>query len=123
VAPAADPATRTYRVKVALLDGRDQALLGMTATVWLTTTEPAGPVIPRSAVFTSHDDPKQPKVWVVDADTVRSTPVTLGTPLDGERIEVAGVAPGQTVVSAGVQRLMEGQAVRVLASANDRSQP
>jgi RND family efflux transporter MFP subunit len=118
VAPAADPATRTYRVKVALLDGRDQALLGMTATVWLTTTEPAGPVIPRSAVFTSHDDPKQPKVWVVDADTVRSTPVTLGAPLDGERIEVAGVAPGQTVVSAGVQRLIEGQAVRVLAASN-----
>ena len=123
VAPAADPATRTYRVKAALLEGREQALLGMTATVWLATTEPAATVIPRSAVFTTHDDPKQPKVWLVDADTVRSTPVTLGTPLDGERIEVAGVAPGQTVVSAGVQRLMEGQAVRVLARANDRSQP
>jgi multidrug efflux system membrane fusion protein len=119
VAPAADPATRTYRVKAALLDGREQALLGMTATVWLKTTEPAATVIPRSAVFTTHDDPKQPKVWLVDADTVRSTPVTLGAPLDGERIEVAGVAPGQTVVSAGVQRLMEGQTVRILAGVAD----
>ncbi|MGZ8217958.1 efflux RND transporter periplasmic adaptor subunit [Methylomagnum sp.] len=123
VAPAADPATRTYRVKAALLEGREQALLGMTATVWLPAKEPAAAAIPRSAIFTTHDDPKQPKVWRVDADTVRSTPVTLGTPLDGERIEVAGIAPGQTVVSAGVQRLIEGQAVRVLASANDRSQP
>ena len=95
----------------------------MTATVWLATTEPTATAIPRSAVFTTQDDPKQPKVWLVDADTVRSTPVTLGAPLDGERIEVAGVAPGQTVVSAGVQLLMEDQAVRVLASANDRSQP
>lgn len=91
VAPAADPATRTYRVKVALLDGREQALLGMTATVWLTTTEPAASAIPRSAVFTSHDDPGKPKVWLVDADTVRSVPVTLGRPLDNKRIEVAGV--------------------------------
>lgn len=120
VAPAADPATRTYRVKVVLLDGREQALLGMTATVWLTTIEPAAPVIPRSAVFTTHDDPNQPKVWLVNAETVRSTPVTLGRALDGERIEVAGVSPGQTVVSAGVQRLIEGQAVRALAAEGGR---
>lgn len=123
VAPAADPATRTYRVKAALLEGREQARLGMTATVWLAATEPAALAVPRSAVFTTHDDPQRPKVWRVEADTVRSIPVTLGTPLDGERIAVTGVAPGQTVVRAGVQRLIEGQAVRVLASANDRSQP
>jgi RND family efflux transporter MFP subunit len=118
VAPAADPTTRTYRVKVALLDGREQALLGMTATVWMPFHELTATAIPRSAVFTTHDDPNQPKVWLVNAETVRSTPVTLGRPLDGERIEVAGVAPGQTVVSAGVQRLLEGQAVRVLATSN-----
>jgi multidrug efflux system membrane fusion protein len=123
VAPAADPATRTYRIKVALLEGREQALLGMTATVWLRSDQPPAIAVPRSAVFTTHDDPRQPKVWLVDAGTVRSAPVTLGTPLDGERIAVTGVAPGQTVVRAGVQRLMEGQAVRILASANDRSQP
>lgn len=123
VAPAADPATRTYRVKVALLDGREQALLGMTATVWLATTEAAAPVIPRSAVFTSHDDPGRPKVWLIDADAVRSVPVTLGRPLEGERIEVTGVEPGQTIVSAGVQRLIEGQAVRVLATTHGGSRP
>ncbi|SMF95670.1 RND family efflux transporter, MFP subunit [Methylomagnum ishizawai] len=123
VAPAADPATRTYRVKAVLLEGREQALLGMTATVWLAATAPAALAVPRSAVFTTHDDPQRPKVWLVEAGAVRSIPVTLGTPLDGERIVVEGVAPGQTVVRAGVQRLIEGQAVRVLASANDRSQP
>ncbi len=123
VAPAADPATRTYRVKAALLEGREQARLGMTATVWLAASAPAVLAVPRSVVFTSHDDPQRPKVWLVESGTVRSVPVTLGTPLDGERIAVEGVAPGQTVVRAGVQRLIEGQAVRVLASANERSQP
>jgi len=119
-APAADPTTRTYRVKLALLDGRKQALLGMTATVWMPFHEPTATAIPRSAVFTTHDDPNQPKVWLVNAETVRSTPVTLGRALDGERIEVAGVVPGQTVVSAGVQRLIEGQAVRALAAEGGR---
>jgi len=118
VAPAADPATRTYRVKAALLEGREQARLGMTATVWLAASAPAALAVPRSAVFTSHDDPQRPKVWLVESGTVRSIPVTLGTPLDGERIAVEGVAPGQTVVRAGAQRLIEGQAVRVLAATN-----
>ena len=118
IAPAADPVTRTYRVKATLLEGRDLARLGMTATLWLPATSPAAPAIPRSAVFTSHAAPRQPMVWRVDtkAGTVRSSPVTLGRPLSGERIEVAGVAPGETIVSAGVQRLIEGQAVRVLAA-------
>ena len=120
IAPAADPATRTYRVKAALLEGRELARLGMTATLWLPATSPASPAIPRSAVFASHAEPQQPKVWRVDmgTGTVRSAPVTLGRPLSGERIEVAGLAPGETIVSVGVQRLIEGQAVRVLAAEN-----
>ena len=118
IAPAADPVTRTFRVKATLLEGRDLARLGMTATLWLPVTYAAAPAIPRSAVFTSHAAPRQPKVWRVDtkAGTVRSSPVTLGRPLSGERIQVAGVAPGEIIVSAGVQRLIEGQAVRVLAA-------
>jgi membrane fusion protein, multidrug efflux system len=123
VAPAADPATRTYRVRASLLEGREYALLGMTATVWLPADGPAACAIPRSAVFTAHDDPGQTKVWRIDAGTVRATPVTLGRPLDRERVEVLGIVPGQTIVSAGVQRIIEGQAVRVLAGTEDRGRP
>ncbi|RQW83742.1 MAG: efflux RND transporter periplasmic adaptor subunit [Methylococcus sp.] len=126
IAPAADPATRTYRVKATLIEGLDLARLGMTATLWLPKPRVASPAIPRSAVFTSHAEPQKPKVWRVDTrtGTVGSTLVTLGRPLSGERIEVAGIAPGETIVSTGVHRLIEGQSVRILdAKASDGRLP
>jgi membrane fusion protein, multidrug efflux system len=115
IAAAADPASRTYRVKATLLEGQDEARLGKTATVWIPLTTPSRIAVPLSAVFTPQNEPGRPRVWVVDeqAGTVGSVPVQLGEALDGERIVVEGVVPGQLVVSAGVQRLAEGQAVRV----------
>lgn len=115
IAAAADPASRTYRVKATLLEGQDEAWLGKTATVWIPLTTPSRIAVPLSAVFTPQNDPERPRVWLVDeeAGSVRSVPVQLGETLDGERIVIAGVMSGQLVVSAGVQRLAEGQAVRV----------
>jgi multidrug efflux system membrane fusion protein len=115
IAAAADPASRTYRVKATLLEGQDEARLGKTATVWIPVTPSPRIAVPLSAVFTSQDEPGRPRVWLVDerAGTGRSVPVQLGEALDGEHIVVAGVVSGQLVVSAGVQRLAEGQAVRL----------
>jgi multidrug efflux system membrane fusion protein len=115
IAAAADPASRTYRVKATLLEGQEEARLGKTATVWIPLTTPPRIAVPLSAVFTPQNEPGRPRVWLVDeeASTVRSVPVQLGESLDGERIVVVGVVPGQLVVSAGVQRLAEGRAVRV----------
>jgi RND family efflux transporter MFP subunit len=115
IAAAADPASRTYRVKATLLEGQDEARLGKTATVWIPVTPSPRIAVPLSAVFTPQNEPGRPRVWLVDeqAGTVRSVPVQLGEALDGERIVVVGVVSGQLVVSAGVQRLAEGQAVRL----------
>ena len=115
IAAAADPASRTYRVKATLLEKQDEARLGKTATVWIPVTTAPRLAVPLSAVFTPQNEPGRPRVWLVDeqAGTVRSVPVQLGEALDGERIVVAGVVSGQLVVSAGVQRLAEGQAVRL----------
>ncbi|HMS83148.1 MAG TPA: efflux RND transporter periplasmic adaptor subunit [Nitrospira sp.] len=114
IASAADPATRTYRVKAALLERQDTAQLGMTATVWVPSNMPARITVPLSAVFTPQNKPAQPHVWLVDepSGTVRSVPIQIGEPLDGEHITVTGLASGQVLVSAGVQRLAEGQVVR-----------
>jgi multidrug efflux system membrane fusion protein len=115
IASAADPASRTYRVKAALLEGQDAAHLGMTATVEIPSSTASRMIVPLSAVFTPQSKPGQPHVWLVDEQTgtVRSVPVQAGEPLDGERIAITGLAPGQLLVSAGVQRLAEGQAVRL----------
>jgi len=115
IAAAADPASRTYRIKATLLEGQDEARLGKTATVWIPVTTAPRIAVPLSSVFTPQDEPGRPRVWLVDerAGTVRSVPVQLGEALDGEHIVVAGVVSGQLVVSAGVQRLAEGQSVRL----------
>lgn len=115
IAAAADPASRTYHAKATLLEGQNDAQLGKTATVWIPLTTSSRITVPLSAVFTSQSEPGRPRVWLVDEQTgtVRSVPVQLGEALDGERIVVEGVVSGQLVVSAGVQRLTEGQAVRV----------
>ncbi|TAN52173.1 MAG: efflux RND transporter periplasmic adaptor subunit [Methylococcaceae bacterium] len=115
IASAADPASRTYRVKATLLEGMDAAQLGMTATVHIAANTASGIAIPLSAVYTPQNQPDHPTVWLVDeqAATVKSVPVRLGEMLAGERIAVEGLAAGQLLVSAGVQRLAEGQAVRL----------
>ncbi|QJD28621.1 efflux RND transporter periplasmic adaptor subunit [Methylococcus geothermalis] len=116
IAAAADPASRTYRVRATLLEGQDIARLGMTANVWVDANGTDGVAIPLSCVFSPQQQPDSPRVWLVDEAklTVKSVPVRLGGTLSGERIAVEGLAPGQLVVSAGVQRLAEGQKVRIL---------
>ncbi|CAD6877510.1 RND efflux system, membrane fusion protein [Methylomonas albis] len=115
IASAADPASRTYRVKASLLEGLDAAQLGMTATVHIAANTASGIAIPLSAVYTPQNQPDHPAVWLIDeqAATVKAVPVRLGETQPGERIVVDGVTPGQLLVSAGVQRLAEGQAVRL----------
>ncbi len=114
IASAADPSSRTYRVKAALLEHHDTAQLGMTATVWVSSNTSSDMTVPLSAVFTPQNQPGQPHVWLVDEQTgtVRSVPVEVGEPLNGEQVAVSGLTSGQLLVSAGVQRLAEGQAVR-----------
>jgi multidrug efflux system membrane fusion protein len=115
ISSAADPASRTYRVKATLLEGMEAAQLGMTATVHINASTSSRIAIPLSAVFTPQNQPDHPSVWLVDEQTAtaRAVPVRLGETLDDERIAVEGLAAGQLLVSAGVQRLAEGQAVRL----------
>ncbi len=118
ISATADPSSRTYRVRATLLEGQEQARLGMTATVWFSSDKNVHIAVPLSAVFTSQAQPKQQKVWLVDemAHTVKAVPVHAGPMLADERISVDGLQPGQLIVSAGVQRLKEGQIVRMPGS-------
>jgi len=115
IAATADPVSRTYRAKVALLEGQDSARLGMTATVWIPSSTPASLTVPLSAVFTSQNQPGQPSVWLVDerTSTVKAVPVQIGDTYSGERVAITGLSAGQLVISAGINRLIEGQTVRL----------
>jgi multidrug efflux system membrane fusion protein len=80
IGAVADSASRTYRAKATLLDGQEQAQLGMTATVWIASDKVEQIAVPLSAVFTSQNQPKQQKVWLVDevSHQVKAIPVQLG---------------------------------------------
>ena len=113
VDPVADPATRTWRARVALRD-RDAAgvALGQTAQVLVPLADAtAGMSVPLAAVQRSGDD--DTAVWVVDPGTgkVSLVPVALG-PYGSERVPVhEGLAPDALVVVAGGHLLREGQQV------------
>lgn len=116
IASTANPASRTFRVKVMLLGERqDSSQLGMTATVEIPLKGRVQIAIPLSAVFNSQSEPGQPRVWLVNGKTatVESKPVQLGEMVGNDRIVVSGLSEGQLIVSAGVQRLLEGQAIRL----------
>lgn len=107
LSPVADPASRTYAARISLEEDRDLAI-GMTAELRVRAPAGALPQIPLSALF--HRDGR-PAVWVLEGDRVRLVEVTTGA-VSGNAVAVtAGLQPGQRVVSAGVQRLEEGQRV------------
>lgn len=118
ISASADPSSRTYRAKATLLEGQQAAHLGMTATVWLTSDKAELITVPLAAVFSSQAQPVQQQIWVIDeaSSTVKATPVQMGSTLPDERVSIEGLQPGQLIVSAGVQRLKEGQAVRLSES-------
>jgi RND family efflux transporter MFP subunit len=112
VAPAADPATRTYGARIAVLQAGEEVELGMSARIAVSAAARDTRIeLPVAAIYSKGDTPN---VWVVDgAGIVHLRPVTTGG-LAGERVLIdSGLAPGDTVVIAGAQLLRAGERVRV----------
>jgi multidrug efflux system membrane fusion protein len=117
IAPNADPATRTFAVKIALVEPDGAVQLGMTANVAL-GERAAGAVItlPLSALTQIEG---QPAVWVVDPQSskVNLRPVQIGAYREDGVTVRAGLKPGEVVVTAGVHKLLAGETVRVVSDA------
>jgi RND family efflux transporter MFP subunit len=113
VSPMADAATRTYQFKVAMPTAQADVKLGQTATV-LFSANSATPriTVPLSAL---NQERGVTSVWVVQQGAVKLVPVTVGGVAGNDVQLVAGVQPGQTVVTAGANLLKNGQKVRLLA--------
>ncbi|WP_246504793.1 efflux RND transporter periplasmic adaptor subunit [Microvirga antarctica] len=113
VATQADPATRTFRVRVGLdLPPREMAL-GASVVGRMALDSATVISVPASALTASGQDPA---IWVVD-------PVTMGVSLrpvvvlrygPSDVTISEGLKPGETVVVAGSQALHPGQVVKVL---------
>ena len=116
ISPAADPASRSFRVKLALASPAPELRLGMTAAVWFEGGAPSGArlsTIPATALFHDGD---APAVWVVrDDETLALRPVSVAR-FDADTVSIAqGLQPGEVVVAQGVHAVSEGQHVRPVA--------
>ena len=112
VAPRADAATGTFRVRVGLIDPPAELRLGSTVTGTTTFDAVTGIEIPATALTRAEGSPA---VWVVDqgAMTVSLRPIEVGRFLPASVAVAGGLAPGDVVVTAGVQALRPGQTVRL----------
>ena len=115
VAPQADATTRTFQVKVGIIDPPQGMELGSTVTGRIKLSAPPGVEIPASALTEANG---RPAVWVVnpqsktvslrEVDILRHDPATV--------VVSQGLEAGDLVVTAGVQTLHPGQKVRLLGA-------
>jgi len=115
ISPSADAVTRTYTVKVTVLDPDTVVQLGMTANVFLKGVQQAQVArLPLTALFQKGTEPA---VWVIDPNTrqVALKPVQVGRYTQDYVTVTGGLSDGDLVVRAGVHKLNAGERVRVLA--------
>jgi len=108
LSPVADPASRTYAARISVQQEDGALAIGMTAELRVRSSGDALAQVPLSALF--HRDGR-PAVWIVENDRVRLQQVATGE-VQGNAVAVtAGLQAGQRIVTAGVNRLTDGQRV------------
>ena len=115
IAPAADPATRTYLAKFSLPGAGESVELGMTATV--TLSDPATTRVARLPLSALYNQGGDPSLYIVDAqgDVTRKA-VAVKSYESNDVVIAGGVDEGSKVVVLGVQKLDPSQKVRVVSS-------
>jgi membrane fusion protein, multidrug efflux system len=112
LAPMTDSATRQYTARVTIVDADPTIELGMTAHVRLAGQRDADVYrLPLTALY--QKDGKS-FVWIVapDSSLVHSREVDVAGVAQDAVMVANGVATGDTIVTAGVHLLFEGQHVR-----------
>ncbi|HWP97218.1 MAG TPA: efflux RND transporter periplasmic adaptor subunit [Syntrophomonadaceae bacterium] len=111
VSPVANDASRTYTVRISLINPPPSIQIGMTSNVSVSQNTSSGKIwIPVAAVY---QQASSPQVWIVKESKVSLENITI-TDFSGDQVAVtAGLGEGDVVVTAGVNNLREGQAVRI----------
>jgi RND family efflux transporter MFP subunit len=120
VSPVADPATRTYTVKVTLKNPPPQLRFGMSIGGRLKGRAAFAVALPLSALFEKNGSPA---VWVLDQDSssLALRPITVARYEANTVVVASGLSKGDIVVTAGVNTLSVGQKVRIAEASLARS--
>jgi RND family efflux transporter MFP subunit len=123
VSPQADPVTRTFRVKVGLIDPPAEFRLGSVVT-GQAVFDKTSSIIQIPAMALNREE-AQPAVWVVDPKTTQVSlrKISVGHYEHDSVIVTGGLNPGDIVVTAGEQTLHPGQDVRLGTSAPQAVEP
>ena len=116
LSPMADPATRTFTAKISVLNPSTKIAasikMGMTANVqFVVNTVNAFIKVPLTALF---QEKGVTSVWIIENGAVRLVPVQVGGVNGNDILITSGISAGQTVVTAGVHLLKQGQHVSIL---------
>lgn len=113
VSPMADPATRTFEVKVALTNPPPKLMFGTSVSGEVVLSKQTGVVLPGGAIF---DDKGKPAVWVVDrtSEQVSLKPVQIAQFDTDKAIISHGIDNGDVVVTAGANQLRQGEKVKLI---------
>jgi RND family efflux transporter MFP subunit len=117
VAPQPDPVTRTYPVKVSLVDPPAAMRLGSTVTGSVNLNPENVISLPGTSITRADG---APSVWVVDpqSQTVSLRAIKI-VRYDSDSVFVSdGLKDGEVVVTAGVQALRPGQKVRLIGASS-----
>lgn len=109
IAPMADQTTRTFKVRIRLINPPPDVKLGMTAAVTVPGNVQQTVTIPLAAVYQTGT---APSVWVVNDNVLTLRPVQTGAFGNGTIQILSGLEQGEQIVVAGVHKLKEGQQVR-----------
>lgn len=111
IAPAADPVSKGFPLKIQIDNPKHVLKPGMFAEVQLTPPQKEALLVPREAVIKAED---KDVVWVVKEGRAQKKEVQIGES-DGRRIIItAGLTEGEEVVVAGQENLQEGAKVEVV---------
>jgi len=121
ISPVADPATRTYTVKVTLKNPSPQLRFGMSVGARLKGKPAFAVALPLSALFEKDGSPA---VWVLDQPSSSLTlrPITVARYEANTVVIASGLTKGDIVVTAGVNTLTAGQKVRLAEATFAREQ-
>jgi len=125
VSPAVDPVTRTFAVRVSVIDAAPAMHWGMTANVAVVGASAAAEssLLPATSVYQAEDG--RPAVWVYDpaAGKVALRPVAIAQFREDGVVVASGLRAGEWIVASGANKLHEGQAVRPYEAAGRKSPP
>ena len=117
ITPAADPQSRTYRVKLTLAQPGQVVRLGMTGDAVLSPVNVPGGAAPSAATYTLpataiFHQGSSPAVWVIGTNsTLELRAVTVHSYSDHATVIAGGLKEGETVVLAGVHTVYAGERV------------